>query len=427
MGLLPFTSNNRSYTPRIGRPPPPDTPSRQEMFALPDASSILDAAGRVVVICIANLALGFGIRVAFAVYQKSVGPAEGDEDDLKVRHSHALSETEDPTAERSVTAAEDVVSSEAYVPSREVAQPDGSDTTIRISQLFIYPVKACAGVSVDRVRVTGRGLQDDRLFMVVDSQGRSVTQKKQPRLTLVRPSFDEQGRLYLEAPGMEPFVHDVKKWGTKQTVTHLMSKCDAIDQGDDVANFFVTFLGVPNLRLVRMREGFVRKIENKHVKPGKYQTSFSDVYPFLMVSEASLADLSQKSGMELEVSRFRPNIVISGRSLQPWDEDRFKQIAVGEKAVFEAAQPCTRCKVVTVDPSTGILDENNQPTEALKAYRSLNKTVLFGQNLVPTHRNRVVYISIRDDVKIAETQEAPILNTNSDDREKQIPSEGSVG
>lgn len=392
------------------------------MFALPDAYTILDAAGRVAVICIANLALGFGIRVAIAVYHKSVGPTDSEEDEVRARSFEAPR-----TSESVAVAAEDIATSEASVTSAEVTQHEASDTKVRVSQLFIYPIKACAGVPVESARVTDRGLQDDRLFMVVDNTGRSITQKKQPRLTLVRPSFDERGRLYLEAPGMEPFVHDVKKWGSKQSVTHLMATCDAIDQGDDIANFFVTFLGIPNLRLVRMREGFVRKIENRHVKSGKYQTSFSDVYPFLLVSEASLGDLSERSGKELEISRFRPNIVIAGKGLLPFEEDRFKTLAIGEKATFEVAQPCTRCKVVTVDPSTAVLDVENQPTEALKTFRSFKKAVVFGQNLVPTHRNRVVHLNIGDEVRITGTQNVPTSDAVEKERGSLIADEQNGG
>lgn len=297
---------------------------------------------------------------------------------------------------------------------------------IRVSQLFIYPIKACAAVPVDSAIVTQRGLENDRLFMVVDFTNRSVTQKKYPRLSLVRPSFDAEGRLYLEAPGMEPFVHEVKKWGRKQSVTHLTATCDAIDQGNEVADFFVEFLGVQNLRLVRMREGFVRKVENKHVKPGMFQTSLSDSYPFLLASEASLHDVSKKAGRELEITRFRPNVVVEGEGLKPFEEDAWKKLAVGERAEFEIPTSCIRCKVVTVDPATGVMDEHNQPTETLKKYRSFRKTIVFGQNMVPIHRRRGAEIKVGDEVIVTETlDEVPIPDSAATENKAEVAGESS--
>lgn len=372
------------------------------MFTLPDARTILNAAGYAVVICIANIALGFGINYAITAYRKPRGRQDGEDETSPI---HVIDNSE---ADSRAVASQARIDAESATGSANVNVPDISVSKIRLSQMFIYPIKACAGVAVESARVTERGLENDRLFMVVDQTGRSVNQKKQPRLTLVRPSFDEQGRLYLEAPGMEPFVHEVKKWGTKQTVTHMTATCDGIDQGDEIADFFASFLGIPDLRLVRMREGFVRKVENKYVKPGLFQTSFSDAYPFLLVSEASLGELSDKTGKELEVSRFRPNIVVSGEGLKPFLEDSWKKLAIGEKATFEIPKSCIRCKVVTVDPSTGVLDEKNQPTEALKTFRSFRKAVVFGQNMVPTHRHRVVHLKIGDEVTITERQEAPV-------------------
>lgn len=411
-----------SYTPRIGLPPPPAMPIRISVFALPDASTMLADGSRVAMICLANLALGFGLGYAFAAYRRPLERLDGEDPPvLSARTVELVSDV----VSRAV-APETATELEPATNSENIDTAGRVDSKIRVSQLFIYPIKACAGVPVESALVTQRGLENDRLFMVIDFTRRSVTQKKHPRLSLVRPSFDSEGRLCLEAPGMEPFVHEVKKWGTKQSVTHLTATCDAIDQGDEVAEFFVKFLGVQNLRLVRMREGFVRKVENKHVKPGMFQTSFSDSYPFLLASKASLSDMSEKTGRELEITRFRPNIVVEGEGLKPFEEDAWKQLAVGERAEFEVPTSCIRCKVVTVDPATGVMDEHNQPTETLKKYRSFGKTVVFGQNLVPIHRRRGAEIKVGDGVIVTETlDDVPLPDSTATETKAEVPGESS--
>ncbi|MDQ7015948.1 MAG: PGPGW domain-containing protein, partial [Gammaproteobacteria bacterium] len=55
---------------------------------------------------------------------------------------------------------------------------------VTISSLIIYPCKSLRGISLDSVLLEARGLQDDRRWMVVDSNGEFITQRQQPRMAL---------------------------------------------------------------------------------------------------------------------------------------------------------------------------------------------------------------------------------------------------
>jgi hypothetical protein len=61
-----------------------------------------------------------------------------------------------------------------------------------IAELWIYPIKSCAGVRVRRARVPllRAGLKFDREFVVVDDQDVVLSQKRVPRLALVQPVID---------------------------------------------------------------------------------------------------------------------------------------------------------------------------------------------------------------------------------------------
>jgi uncharacterized protein YcbX len=54
-----------------------------------------------------------------------------------------------------------------------------------ISQLFVYPIKSCAGIDLSEIQLQETGLAHDRQFMLVDAQGRFVSQRELPRMALI--------------------------------------------------------------------------------------------------------------------------------------------------------------------------------------------------------------------------------------------------
>lgn len=336
-----------------------------------DSDSWVESASNFA-LCLANLIVGFGLGYVYALQRRA-------KDDPQPNDTQPAEEQPEPVEPH--LSVHHRTHLDHHHPHDRRATAD-----IRIAGLYVYPIKACRGVPVDSARVTDRGLENDRLFMVVDFTGRSITQKKYPKLALVQPRV-EGPVLVIEAPGMETLRHVVKKWGTKKEVTHMMDVCEAIDQGDAAGAFFEQFLGVSELRLVRMREGFRRRVDERYVKPDTYETSLSDGWPYLLANEESLKEVGRRAGRELEIWRFRPNVVVGGGCL-PFEEDAWKRIAVGDKVEFEVTKGCIRCKVVTVDPETGELDSANEPTETLKKFRSFGKKVVFGQNMVPAKNAR---------------------------------------
>jgi len=113
-------------------------------------------------------------------------------------------------------------------------------------------------------------------------------------------------------------------------------------------------------------------------------TGFGDSCPFLVVSEASLADLNDRLQREghaaLPMDRFRANLVVAGCG--PHAEDTWKRFRIGD-VVFRSAGPCARCVVTTTDQATG--DRGVEPLRTLATYRrdpAKHSNVNFGHNLV---------------------------------------------
>ena len=90
----------------------------------------------------------------------------------------------------------------------------------RIVELLYYPIKGCAGISADDAMLTMSGLANDRSFMVTSEQGVFRTQRRDPRLALIRGAISFDGkRLTLRAPGREPLGVEVDTTGPRRMLS----------------------------------------------------------------------------------------------------------------------------------------------------------------------------------------------------------------
>jgi len=248
--------------------------------------------------------------------------------------------------------------------------------TITLSSLYVYPLKSCRGYAVAQSLVTGRGLQDDRLLMIVDDKGHFLTQREYPKLSLLEPTVRESV-LTLRAPGMTTLDRVLRTSGAAQPVVVWHDDCQAVDQGDAAAVWLSDYLGT-SVRLVHMHDTFVRAVDPQYRRHETDETSFSDGYPFLLISEASLAALNQRLPAPLPMDRFRPSLVVSG--CEPFAEDRWRQIQIGP-ITFDLVKPCARCKITTIDQATGSVGK--EPLATLATFRrTADGKINFGQNMV---------------------------------------------
>ena len=262
---------------------------------------------------------------------------------------------------------------------------------IKIKSLHYYPVKACAGLSVENAELTPRGILNDRLYMFVDQDGYFLTQRDIPKMALIEPQVEKTG-LLLKAPSMEPVTISKIENDSPLIVNVWDDYYPAIDQGDEAAQWISSYLGI-NSRLVLMNKNFARRVDSKYALSETDQVSFADGYPFLLISQESLDDLNCRLENPLPMNRFRPNIVIEG--CEPYQEDKMKRIKVGD-VIFDVVKPCIRCVVTTIDQKT--LKKSKEPLATLAAYRkSASGGVQFGQNLI--HHSTGI-ISVDDTVEI---------------------------
>jgi uncharacterized protein len=247
---------------------------------------------------------------------------------------------------------------------------------IRVSGLFVYPIKSCAGTATAEAEVGRRGFEGDRQYMLTTPQGLFVTQREQPRMALIRPDI-APGGLWLAAPGMPRFELEARGAGEPRRVIVWRDTCDAVDQGDASAAWFSGFLDTP-VRLMRMADAFSRRVNPEYAVTQADETGFADGYPFLLIGEASLADLNTRLPEPVPMDRFRPNIVVS--SSPPYAEDGWSRVQVG-RVSMAVVKPCARCVITTTDQATAL--RGREPLATLAAYRTVpGRGTLFGQNLI---------------------------------------------
>lgn len=246
-----------------------------------------------------------------------------------------------------------------------------------LAEIFIHPVKSCAPLGVARAVVQARGLEHDRRWMLVDTDGRFVTARQLPRLLLVKAQAGDEG-LRVEAPGMPGLQVRSEGLANRLPVTVWKSELAALAAGPEADAWFSEFLGQP-VRLVHMGPGVVRKATSSHARPGD-EVSFADAMPLLLVSRASLEALNERLQHPIDIRRFRPNLVIDGVAAHA--EDNWTHVRIGE-LTFDVAKPCTRCVMVNVHPDTGVRDPAGEPLRTLAGYRRFEDGVVFGQLLIP--------------------------------------------
>jgi uncharacterized protein YcbX len=263
------------------------------------------------------------------------------------------------------------------------------ELSVSISGLVVHPVKSCAGVELREALLIETGLEFDRAWMVVDAKGRFVTQRELPRMALIVPTL-KHSEVVLRAPGMLALHLAIDGVEEPTRVTVWKDEVAAYDMGALAAQWFSDFLGQP-CRLVRFDPEQKRLSNKQWTGDIDAENAFSDGYPILVASEASLADLNQRLAQRgaapVAMNRFRPNLVLSG--LDAYGEDHLDEIAFDTPegpVLLKLVKPCSRCTIPSVDPATG--EQGHEPSDTLSTYRAdarLNGAITFGMNAVIVH------------------------------------------
>jgi len=272
--------------------------------------------------------------------------------------------------------------------------PTHFDVQATIARIFVYPIKSCAGVELNEAMLTETGLDLDRAWMVVDAGGMFVTQRELPRMALIRPQIKTE-EIVLRAPGMLALHLRIDVVDAVTRVRMWDDVVQAYDMGDVAAQWFSDYLatqredGTPArpYRLVRFDPEQRRLASLKWTGGIEAQNQFSDGFPLLVTSTASLDGLNRRLQAEghapVTMERFRPNIVLAG--IDEHDEDRMDAMHIATRdgnVVLKPVKPCPRCPIPNIDPQTAT--SSPQVGDMLQTYRVDQRVggITFGMNAI---------------------------------------------
>lgn len=246
-------------------------------------------------------------------------------------------------------------------------------SNIILSDIYIYPVKSLTGIRMARWQVTATGFKYDRQWMLIDEERQFLSQRRMPKMALIKTAITED-HLIVSAPGIDDLALELEPQSDEiinSTIWH--DQVDTIAVSVNADQWFSRFLGI-NCRLVYQPETVIRHVNPNFAKPTD-KAALSDGFPFLLISEKSLAALNKAMKLDIPMTRFRPNIVVSG--CDSYAEDAWREITIGSIG-FRLPKPCSRCSVPTIDPETA--KTGKEPLTTLNRLRKWENKVYFGQN-----------------------------------------------
>jgi uncharacterized protein YcbX len=262
--------------------------------------------------------------------------------------------------------------------------------TGNLTQIFIYPIKSCAGLRLTNTFVTTLGLQYDRQWLIVDDTGQFQTQRQIPHLAWIEPSISHQ-TLGLHAPGQpDLYLAFASANSTKRTITVWRDQHDAWDMGDEASAWLDNYLEVPgrHFRLVQFDPNRPRQSDPAWSGPKPSGLQFADGFAINVLSESSIQGFNERLmeiGIEpVDALRFRPNLVVDG--LDHHEEDMLDQVDFtcdAQHLIIELVKPCPRCQIPDINPLTAMAEP--EITQMLSQYRQLPRmdhAICFGMNAV---------------------------------------------
>lgn len=253
---------------------------------------------------------------------------------------------------------------------------------LKLTQIWIYPIKSLGGISLSSAKVMGKGLQYDRRWMLVDESGTFMTQRVYPKMALFKLSINDGQLIITHAQQSLKLDPEKRPVSNAITVSIWNDKVSAFEVDPSYSKWFSTLLGVP-CRLIHFPEENARPVDPRY-KVNEEHVSLADAYPFLIIGQSSLDDLNSKLVDPVPMNRFRPNFVFTGGA--PYEEDTWRNFSIGSTR-FVGVKLCDRCVLTTVNQDTA--EKGIEPLKTLTSYRKRDNKVYFGQNLVAVDNTHV--------------------------------------
>ncbi|OIW35694.1 hypothetical protein CONLIGDRAFT_627744 [Coniochaeta ligniaria NRRL 30616] len=265
---------------------------------------------------------------------------------------------------------------------------------MRITRLYVYPIKALRGIELQSADLGAQGIRHDRRFMLFRVLENGDLKKMQlssfPECALfeqeivddesilvrfLRPEgsprpADEVPQMPLTVPlrpGTENLeAVEVNLHGSSARVYRMGDPFDSWFSACFTYKVVLVYIGdgrrpilgstLPPQPARQQQSGWLSGISSylsgAHQQDATWLT-FTDVAPFMVTTEASLQNVRARisDGQAVEMYKFRPNIVVDGED--EWAEDFWAELTVNEQHGLLLTGNCLRCTSLNVDYNTG--------------------------------------------------------------------------
>ena len=245
---------------------------------------------------------------------------------------------------------------------------------MKITELNIYPVKSLGAISLQSSKLTPKGLLYDRNWMLLNEDGKFMTQRQYPEMALVDTKI-ENGELifFHQKTNQTASIPILKNYGVTLNTKVWSNSCE-VQKVEGIGEWFskifgfrchLVFFPTKNIRTKETDNGIIQNL-----------TSLSDKSPVLITNEASLLELNGRLDNPIPMNRFRGNIKVNGT--KAFEEDEWKSVKIGN-TIFNTVEICGRCKLINVNHLTG--EPTQEPLPTLSTYRKMDREIKFGMRM----------------------------------------------
>ncbi|MGO4772075.1 MOSC domain-containing protein [Flavobacterium sp. W22_SRS_FK3] len=243
-----------------------------------------------------------------------------------------------------------------------------------VKEIYIYPIKSLAGINCQKAFAEEMGFENDRRWMLLDTDNQLITQREYPVLSQFYTQISNEKIMITFQDDIHEFSIS-EHLGDKIYAKVWDDKSFVFEVNKTTSKWFSDRLGF-ECKLVKILETGDRKHESSRLRE-TFNVSLADGYPYLLIGSKSLDNLNEKLEEKISIKRFRPNIVL--HTEEAHEEDDFDTFKIGE-VQFKNVKPCGRCIMINNDPQNGTVKK--EPLKTLSKYRVVNNSVLFGINIV---------------------------------------------
>ncbi|XP_067635163.1 mitochondrial amidoxime-reducing component 1-like [Eurosta solidaginis] len=290
-----------------------------------------------------------------------------------------------------------------------------------LEMLEIFPLKSGAPLELpddtqlecEELGLRYQGVRD-RALMLVDIDNMMITARGYPKMVLIKSKLITPTTLEINAPAMETLDLDFSKLAKEAPGIDIHTavfgaKVDAMVCGEKYDKWFSRYIlnRESGLRLVyypypKAAKPIDKDIANEPYIKKEDTGAFNDATSYMLMNLSSIDDLNKRLPSPVNPKQFRGNFYLKMVKDEPYAEDAYEWIKIGNEAVFRKVAPCRRCILPNINVDTGERDAENNPLKTLKTYRSFNKnpSPVLGINMGLRQPGKVkcgdtIYISLK--------------------------------